>query len=78
MLVNAYIENGVLMIGEKNGKQLPYYTTEISMSEEVLEIYEAKQTIESTVDNKKYIKDAIKLKEAGFTADEIIELIGAR
>jgi hypothetical protein len=30
------------------------------------------------VDNADYIKDVVKLKESGFTAEEIIELIGRR
>jgi len=71
MLVNVYIKNGTLMIGEEGAKVLPYQTVEMSLSDEILEDYEV-----TLVGDRKYIKDAIKLKEAGFTADEIIELIG--
>ena len=76
MLINVYIKNGSLMIGEENGLGLlPYLTSEISITDEILKEYEIK---ENSSNNKQYIKNAIKLKEAGFTADEIIELIGSK
>ena len=73
MLVNVFIRSGILHIGTEKDVNNSYCTSEISLNEEILKEYE-----ENSSYNKKYIKDEIKLKEGGFTSDEIIELIGDR
>ena len=73
MIVNAFINNGMLVIGSETDSMKSFITIESSMNDSILKDYEVAQT-----NDKKYIKDAIKLKEAGFTADEIIEMIGSK
>ena len=73
MIVNAYIKGGILYIGEE-GTINNYCTSETAMNEIILKDFEVKQVN----DSKSYIKNVIKLKEAGFTSDEIIELIGSK
>jgi len=73
MLVNAFIQNGMLVIGSEADAMKSFVTIEATMNESILKEYAVAQN-----NDKKYIKDAIKLKEAGFTADEIIEMIGSK
>jgi hypothetical protein len=66
MIVEAYIDStDNLCLGEPDN---PYYTGHI-MTYSILKQYEVKQS------DKSKLKQVIKLKEAGFTADEILELI---
>jgi len=65
MLVEMYEENGYWYLKDTNG--LPWQTNLPTTSG--ISPREAKQ------DSNSKLKQVIKLKEAGFTADEILELI---
>lgn len=64
MLVQARITGGMLELVDTEGI---CFNTGFLMNEDMLKRYE------STL-NKDLVKKAIKLKESGFTADEIIEM----
>ena len=65
MIVELLEENGIYVIKDTNGG-VPWQTT--------LTVGTPLQEVSPTA-NKRYIKDALKLKEAGFEADEVLELL---
>jgi len=66
MLVELIEENGAWVIQDKNGGA--NWITSITLGTPLAEAGRQKY-------NKDYVKQAIKLKEAGFSADEIVDLL---
>lgn len=65
MIIECSLDNGILIL--KDG-----YNTGIAIREDVLRRSEVK--VDDT--SKTRVKQALKLKEAGFTGKEIIDIIG--